>query len=63
LSQARLQQQLAHALLAHGVSGEIVPTDAGGLLLVVDDVRQVEAARAVVAAYFPEVTRVIAHAQ
>jgi hypothetical protein len=60
---ARLQQHIARALLAHGVSGELVPMIAGGLLLVVDDARQLETARAAVSADFPEVARVTTHAE
>lgn len=60
MSTVRIQQQLAHALLAHGVSGEVVYSISDGFTVVVDDVSQVETARAAVADY-PEVTLVIAH--
>jgi hypothetical protein len=59
MSAGRLQH-IARALLARGVSGEVVSTDAGGFTVVVDDVDQVEAARGAVAGC-PEVTRVTAH--
>jgi hypothetical protein len=55
----RLQQQIARALLARGVSGELIPVRAGELLLVVADVTQLEKAHAAIAAY-PEVTLITA---
>jgi hypothetical protein len=45
-------QQLARALLAQGVSGEIV-CSGDGFTVVVDDEHQLEIAAAVVAKYFP----------
>ncbi|HEX7906720.1 MAG TPA: hypothetical protein VF534_01325 [Paraburkholderia sp.] len=54
----RHQQQIARALLVHGVSGEIRVTEANEIAVVLDDPRQLVKVTALMAKHFPGATRV-----
>lgn len=55
----RQQQQLARALLAHGISAEIRIQPDAAATVVLDDPRQLVTATALMAKYFPGAARVV----